>query len=72
MDKETDKPLDKLSEREIDDLLWALRQRLENIEGMNCEVYTRIVGYLRAVANWNPGKEEEYKLRKPYVQPKIS
>ena len=31
-----------------------------------CEVYSRIVGYLRPVNQWNPGKQEEYKDRKNY------
>lgn len=28
-----------------------------------CEVYSRIVGYLRPVSQWNEGKEEEFKHR---------
>jgi len=28
-----------------------------------CEVYSRIVGYLRPVSQWNDGKQEEFKLR---------
>lgn len=32
----------------------------------SCEVYSRIVGYLRPVSQWNKGKQEEYALRKPY------
>ena len=31
-----------------------------------CEVYTRIVGYLRPVQQWNPGKKEEFKWRREY------
>ena len=31
-----------------------------------CEVYSRIVGYLRPVSQWNPGKEAEFKKRKTY------
>jgi ribonucleoside-triphosphate reductase len=30
------------------------------------EVYSRITGYYRPVANWNDGKAEEYKMRKSY------
>jgi anaerobic ribonucleoside-triphosphate reductase len=30
------------------------------------EVYSRIVGYIRPVAQWNNGKAEEYKDRKEY------
>lgn len=31
-----------------------------------CEVYSRIVGYLRPVKQWNKGKQEEFKLRKTF------
>jgi len=31
-----------------------------------CEVYSRIVGYLRPVKQWNPGKEQEFKERKEF------
>ncbi|MDA3815262.1 MAG: hypothetical protein PF549_02755 [Patescibacteria group bacterium] len=32
-----------------------------------CEVYSRIVGYLRPIKNYNPGKKQEYDDRKEYV-----
>ena len=28
-----------------------------------CEVYSRVVGYLRPVQQWNEGKQEEFKDR---------
>ncbi len=31
-----------------------------------CEVYSRIVGYLRPISQWNPGKQYEFKERKEY------
>jgi len=31
-----------------------------------CEVYSRVVGYLRPVSQWNPGKEAEFYKRKTY------
>jgi len=31
-----------------------------------CEVYSRIVGYLRPVQQWNKGKKQEFKDRKKY------
>lgn len=31
-----------------------------------CEVYSRIVGYLRPVQQWNVGKREEFKERKEF------
>ena len=34
-----------------------------------CEVYSRIVGYLRPVQNWNLGKKREWEDRVVYNQP---
>ena len=31
-----------------------------------CEVYSRIVGYLRPVQNWNKGKRREFNDRRTY------
>ena len=31
-----------------------------------CEVYSRVVGYLRPVSSWNAGKQEEFRERVPY------
>ena len=33
----------------------------------DCEVYSRVVGYLRPVSQWNAGKQAEYSLRETYV-----
>jgi len=30
----------------------------------SCEVYSRVVGYLRPISQWNDGKIAEYKDRK--------
>jgi ribonucleoside-triphosphate reductase len=32
--------------------------------GTGCEVYSRVVGYLRPVSQWNDGKREEFRMRK--------
>jgi anaerobic ribonucleoside-triphosphate reductase len=32
-----------------------------------CEVYSRIVGYLRPVQNWNEGKKQEFMDRRTFV-----
>ena len=32
-----------------------------------CEIYSRVVGYLRPVKQWNKGKVEEFKQRKEFV-----
>lgn len=34
-----------------------------------CEVYSRIVGYLRPVQQWNVGKQQEFAERKEYQAP---
>jgi len=34
-----------------------------------CEVYSRIVGYLRPVQNWNKGKKQEWEERKTFSIP---
>lgn len=35
--------------------------------GEVCEIYSRVVGYLRPVSQWNNGKTEEFKKRKYYA-----
>ncbi len=35
-----------------------------------CEVYSRVVGYLSPVSEWNKGKKEEYKQREEFDLPK--
>jgi len=37
-----------------------------NQKRTKCEVYSRVVGYLRPVAAWNPGKKQEFKDRVAY------
>ena len=39
-------------------------QELKNFQ--SCEVYSRIVGYLRPIQQWNWGKQLEFKERKEY------
>ncbi|MDH5795270.1 MAG: ribonucleoside triphosphate reductase [Candidatus Bathyarchaeota archaeon] len=34
--------------------------------GLRCEVYSRIVGYLRPVDQWNDGKQAEFRIRKTF------
>jgi len=35
-------------------------------ERQKCSVYSRVVGWLTPVLNWNKGKKAEYKDRKEY------
>ena len=34
-----------------------------------CEVYSRVVGYLRPVAQWNQAKQDEFAARVNYGTP---
>ncbi|GAI15955.1 unnamed protein product [marine sediment metagenome] len=34
--------------------------------GAQSEIYSRVVGYLRPVKQWNKGKKSEFKLRKTF------
>jgi ribonucleoside-triphosphate reductase (formate) len=36
---------------------------------IECEVYTRVVGYYRPVQQFNPGKKAEFQQRKPLKNP---
>ncbi len=48
------------------DSCYEKNPSLENFR--NCEVYSRIVGYLRPVQNWNEGKAQEFKERKTFTR----
>jgi anaerobic ribonucleoside-triphosphate reductase len=37
-----------------------------------CEVYSRIVGYLRPVQNWHQGKQQEFRERKTFRVPEAT
>jgi hypothetical protein len=34
-----------------------------------CEVYSRVVGYIRPVGQWHKGKQQEYKEREEFKNP---
>ena len=35
-------------------------------EGTKCEVFSRVVGYIRPVQQWNEGKAAEFCVRKTF------
>lgn len=41
-----------------------------NSKRTRCEVYSRVVGYLRPVNQWNKGKQQEFSDRKMFKQKK--
>lgn len=44
---------------------FSKNKSLGNFE--TCEVYSRIVGYLRPVHQWNTGKQKEFEDRKEFT-----
>lgn len=38
----------------------------EKKERTRCEVYSRVVGFLTPVSQWNKGKKEEFRDRKTF------
>ncbi len=44
---------------------YANNKSLTNYQ--SCEVYSRVVGYIRPVQQWHKGKGQEYKERKEFI-----
>ena len=49
---------------EIREKIKNLKQKIKEVRGTPCEVYSRVVGYLRPVQRWNDGKRTEFGMRK--------
>lgn len=43
-----------------------IKEQMKDVHGAKCEVYSRVVGYLRPVQNWNKGKKVEFAMRKTF------
>ena len=48
----------------VENKITELKKEMSEVKGSKCEVYSRVVGYLRPVQNWNKGKKEEFAMRK--------
>lgn len=55
-----------MSKEEIINKIAKLKEEKSKATGTPCEVYSRVVGYLRPVQSWNKGKKQEYEMRKTY------
>lgn len=54
-------------ERQVkEQTLTQLKEQMKDVHGTKCEVYSRVVGYLRPVQGWNKGKQEEFAMRKNF------
>ncbi len=55
--------------QQVDDInaeIARLEALIPTVQGRKTEVYSRIVGYYRAVDNWNVGKHQEFEERKTF------
>ncbi|MCR5495652.1 MAG: hypothetical protein K6F15_08450 [Treponema sp.] len=50
--------------QQIENEIAQVQAELSSVQGTETEVYARIVGYYRAVRNWNRGKRDEFNHRK--------
>lgn len=55
-----------MSKEEIKTQIQELQSQKSQVKGTPCEVYSRVVGYLRPVQSWNKGKKEEFEMRKQF------
>lgn len=44
---------------------------LDDAERTRCEVWTRVMGYHRPVAAFNPGKQSEHRERTHFVEARV-
>ena len=51
----------------IENKISDIKKEMQEVHGTKCEVYSRVVGYLRPVQGWNKGKKEEFELRSTYT-----
>ena len=55
-----------MTKQEIQKEIEKLKKEDVECHGTKCEVYSRVVGYLRPVQNWNKGKKVEFAMRKTF------
>lgn len=55
-----------VTKEELQQKISALKQQIKDARGTPCEVFSRVVGYMRPVQNWNKGKKEEFAMRKMF------
>lgn len=47
------------------------KENLPEAQRTRCEVWTRVMGYHRPVANWNAGKQAEHRERRYFSERKV-
>ena len=46
--------------------IQELEEELKNLKVHECEVWSRVVGYYRPIAQWNNGRQAEWNERKKF------
>lgn len=57
---------------QIEKEISVIQDALKDVHGERTEVYARIVGYYRAVQNWNKGKRDEFNRRVLFTVPQTA
>ena len=55
-----------MSKNHIKNKILVIKNLMKQVKGTPCEVYSRVVGYLRPVQRWNDGKKAELDMRKKF------
>ena len=55
-----------MSKNHIKNKILVIKNLMKQVKGTPCEVYSRVVGYLRPVQRWNDGKKAEFDMRKKF------
>lgn len=56
-----------MTKEEIRGQIAQLKEEMKEVKGSECEVYSRVCGYLRPTRSWNKGKQEEFAMRKTFT-----
>lgn len=59
--------MSELEKKHILNAIEALEAKKATCKGSECEIYTRVVGFIRPVNQFNPGKKEEFSMRKHFA-----
>jgi len=54
-----------MTKKELTDSIGTI----DGTKRQECEIYSRVVGYLRPKSQWNKGKQAEYNDRKMFCVP---
>ena len=56
----------KMMQHEVCEVIQKTSPKVSNFQRTKCEVFSRVVGYIRPVQQWNDGKVAEFHQRKTF------